>query len=226
MTLGEPKAVIFDFDYTLADSSSGIVACVHYALGAMGLPRAPEADICRTIGLSLHEAFPLYVDERHAARADEFMALFVRRADQIMVAHTALLPGAAQSVRALNARGLRLGIVTTKFRYRIEAVLARDGLTDGFDTVIGYEDVAAPKPDPQGLRRALARLDVAPDAALYVGDSLVDARTAQSAGVPFAAVLTGTTVRAEFAPFEPVLILDTVAALPPLLTGETPGRTE
>lgn len=223
MTLGEPKAVVFDFDYTLADSSAGIVACVHYALDAMGLPRACEEDICRTIGLSLHEAFPLYAGEQHAARAAEFVALFVRRADEIMVAHTALLPGAAGAVRALKGRGLRLGIVTTKFRYRIEAVLARDGLADCFDTVIGYEDVSAPKPDPQGLRRALDRLGVIPEAALYVGDSLVDARTAQGAGVPFVAVLTGTTGRAEFAPFGPVKILDTVAALPRLLgeVGET-----
>lgn len=60
MTASDLTSVIFDFDYTLADSSAGIVACVNHALHSMGLSHAPEEDICRTIGLSLHEAFPRY----------------------------------------------------------------------------------------------------------------------------------------------------------------------
>ena len=81
-------AVIFDFDYTLADSSPGIIACVNHALGVMGLPLATEAAICRTIGLSLPTAFTTYAEETHWPRAAEFQTHFVQRADEVMVAGT------------------------------------------------------------------------------------------------------------------------------------------
>ncbi len=49
------NAVVFDFDFTLADSSAGVAECVNHALGAMGLPAAAPQAIYRTIGLSLTE---------------------------------------------------------------------------------------------------------------------------------------------------------------------------
>lgn len=211
--MSAPTVIIFDFDYTLADSSSGIVACVNHALEAMGLPQATETAICRTIGLSLPTAFTTYAEETHWPRAAEFQAHFVQRADEIMVDHTALLPGVAETLTQLKTDGLHLGIVTTKYRYRIEAVLRREGLTVAFDTVIGLEDVPEPKPDPHGLRLAFEQLGATPAKALYVGDSLTDARTAQAAGVPFIAVLSGTTSAEEFDIFHPVAILNGVREL-------------
>jgi phosphoglycolate phosphatase len=47
------QAIICDFDFTLADSSPGVVACVNEALGGLGLPLAPAGLIHATIGLSL-----------------------------------------------------------------------------------------------------------------------------------------------------------------------------
>lgn len=216
----KPTAVIFDFDYTLADSSPGIIACVNHALEAMGLPLASATTICRTIGLSLPTAFTTYAEETHWPRATEFQAHFVQRADEVMVDHTTLLLGASEALTRLKTDGRRLGIVTTKYRYRIEAVLRREGLTEAFETVIGLEDVPEPKPNPHGLQLAVERLGATPEQALYVGDSLTDAKTAQAAGVPFVAVLSGATLAAEFAPFSPAAIIDTVAALPDWLETE------
>ena len=47
------QAIICDFDYTLADSSSGVVACVNEALAGLGLPLASAEQIHATIGLSM-----------------------------------------------------------------------------------------------------------------------------------------------------------------------------
>ena len=55
------------------------------------------------------------------------------------------------------------------------------------DVIVGGEDVEREKPDPAGLSAAVERLDVAPAALLYVGDSPTDAETARRAGVRFAA---------------------------------------
>ena len=47
------QAIICDFDFTLADSSPGVVACVNEALAGLGLPLASAEHIHATIGLSL-----------------------------------------------------------------------------------------------------------------------------------------------------------------------------
>ena len=78
------------------------------------------------------------------------------------------------------------------------------------DVIIGGDDVKNEKPDPEGLLTAIQKLK---NQALYVGDSIVDAKTAQSAGVDFVAVLTGTTEREEFMNYEYVSIEESVREL-------------
>lgn len=51
------KAIIFDFDYTLGDSTQGIALSINYALGQLGYKPREIADIKRTVGLSLRETY-------------------------------------------------------------------------------------------------------------------------------------------------------------------------
>lgn len=209
-----PRSVIFDFDYTLADSSAGVIECVNHALRGMSLPAASEDAIRRTIGMSLPRTLVALTSEDHADRADEFQRLFRERADVVIHDATRLFEFVPSLLDSLSRHGITLGIVSTKFRRRIEAVLQRDNLTGRFDVIVGGEDVEAFKPDPTGLRRAAARLGGNMERCLYVGDSVTDGETAQRAGVPFAAVLSGVTERDAFARYEPVMILGCAADLP------------
>lgn len=192
------RSVIFDFDYTLADSSAGAVECVNSALRGLGLPTAPAEQIHRAIGLSLPETLVSLAGPERRGLSEAFARAFARRADEVMVDMTRIFEGVAASLTRLRSDGLRLGIVSTKFRRRIAAVLARERLLDRFDVIVGGEDVARHKPDPEGLRLAVERLGVAPGETLYVGDSVTDAETARRAGVSFLAVLSGVTRREEF----------------------------
>lgn len=211
------KAVIFDFDYTLADSSTGIIESTNYALRTMGLPaRSPET-IKALIGFSLAGMFEALASEPRDERTGEFQRLFIERADQVMLGHMRLFETVAPVVGALASRGISMGIVSIKFRSRIEAVLSRDGLAHVFDVIVGGEDVARHKPDPMGLVVAVERLNTKPEEALYVGDSVVDAEAAGRAGIPFVAVLSGVTPREAFAPHRPVAVMDDLSLLPELL---------
>ena len=210
------QTVLFDFDYTLADSSAAVVECMNVAFEAMGLAKAPEEAICRTIGLSLPEALVSLAGEAHRHRSQEFRSHFRRRSDQIMVDWTRLYPAVPHVLASLRDCGLRLGIVSTKNRHRIEAVLGRERLLERFDVIVGGEDVAEYKPDPEGLLLALDRLGSSPQQTAYVGDSTTDAETARRARVPFVAVLSGTTQRDEFAAYQPRHVLETVVEVPPL----------
>jgi phosphoglycolate phosphatase len=204
------EAVILDFDYTLVDSSRGVIACIGYALAEMGLPPVSDVDACRTIGLSLPETLRVLTGEAGPQRGAVFEALFIARAEEVMTERTVLLPA-------------------TKYRRRIREILAREGLTGAFDVVIGGEDVSRTKPHPEGLNRALQALgdgqSFPRERALYVGDSLTDARAAERAGLRFAAVLTGTTLRAAFAPYAPWQVLDDLSELPRLLSNHSAERS-
>ena len=62
------KAILFDFDYTLADSSRGVIDCIGYALGALRLPPVSEEAACRTIGLSLADTLAALAGPQPAER--------------------------------------------------------------------------------------------------------------------------------------------------------------
>jgi phosphoglycolate phosphatase len=212
------QAVVFDFDYTLADSSRGVIRCANDALHDIGLHPAEPDEICATIGLSLAETFLTLAGRRHAALTEQFTARFKYHADLVMADLTVLYPTVDPVVRLLTQRGVRLAVVSTKFRYRIEAILRRESLLDLFDFIVGGEDVSKPKPEPEGLCRVMTDMRCPLRETLYVGDSVVDAETAERAGVDFLAVLSGVTGREEFRGYPTVGIIESLSQLPEWLS--------
>lgn len=185
-------AILFDFDYTLADSSRGIIACFEHAFNALGLPCPSHDAIRATIGLSLPLALEQLAGPQPEDAQEIFLKRFQERADSIMADLTILYEGVPATIRGLERRGYPMGIVSNKYRYRIEAVLNREGLSR-FDVIVGDEDVERLKPWPDGLLKAMGSLGMSPANVLYVGDSVADAEAAERAGVPFVAVLSGVT---------------------------------
>lgn len=95
---------------------------------------------------------------------------------------------AVQELRALASR-YRLGAVTDTAVMTgadVCATLGGTGLSESLEVIVSSVDVGAAKPDPRGLRRALALLGVTPEQALFVGDADCDEAAAAAAGVHFA----------------------------------------
>jgi len=214
------QSVIFDFDYTLADSSRGAIECINFALSEMGLAHVSAEAACRTIGLSLHETFLTLGEHHEPHRCDEFYRLFVQRAEQVMSNLTVLYESVPATVETLREAGLQLGIVSTKYRRRISEVLRREALMHGFEVVIGGEDVEQHKPHPEGLFQAIEKLGCSTASVVYVGDSVVDAELAQRAGVPLIVVLSGVTPKDDFRRYEPIAVLESISQLPKVLLVE------
>lgn len=191
-SLANIRGVVFDFDLTLADSATAVVECANSALSTLGMKSADFEAIKRTIGLPLPLTFRTLTGVSDLALEKEFATLFVRRADEVMLDWVTIYAGVPQMCNRLRAAGMRLAIVSTKFRYRIESILAKAALLATFDVIVGGEDVKEHKPHPEGLLRALERLGVPPTQAMYVGDHPLDAQTAARAGTSFVAVRTGS----------------------------------
>lgn len=208
------NTALFDFDFTLADSSAGVIECTNFALRSMGLPEADDLAIRRTVGLALSASFVVLSGRNDAMLSSEFSRRFVERADEVMAELTAVYPAVPAVFRSLHQRTIRIGVVSTKFRYRIQEILRRAALLSLVDAIVGGEDVAAHKPNPAGIIAALATLGTPASRAIYVGDHLVDALAAKAAGVRFVGVLTGTTDRNAFGEIGVDDVLRSVEELP------------
>src|SRR5262245_35574736 len=211
---GFRRAVIFDFDFTLVDSSAGFIASHEAAARQCGLAAPDSAAVLRTIGTPLPMAFEALYGERQRKEVERYVEVYQAKADEVMTPLTRLLPHANAVLQALWDQSVALAIVSQKLRRRIVEVLEREGLLTFFATLIGAEDLTRLKPDPEGLRLAFARLQAG--AAIYVGDTVIDAEAARRAGLPFVAVLTGVTERAEFAAYPSIAVLDDLGPLPDL----------
>lgn len=198
------KAVIFDFDYTLGDSTEGIIESANDALKKMGYEPAEREAIRKTIGLSLPETYQVLTGDKDLEKGETFRQYFVKKADEIMTKNSELYPDARKILEYLKQNGVRVAVVTTKFDYRIQGILEKCEATEYVSEIVGANNVSNPKPDPEGTLNVLKEWELAKNEVLYVGDSLVDAKTAQNAGISFAAVTTGTTSEEDFAPYEKV----------------------
>jgi len=112
------QAIICDFDFTLADSSLGVVACVNETLAGLGLPPASAERIQATIGFSLPHALQALTGVVDPALAMEFTRHFVAHADQVMHGLTLLYPWVAETVQVLPAAGHRTPYTAFSRMYR------------------------------------------------------------------------------------------------------------
>jgi phosphoglycolate phosphatase len=211
------RAVLFDFDGTLADSYPAITASVNAVRAGHGLPPLDEDTVRPHVGRG-----PAYLLEQTVPGGSPQADVAHYRAHHPSVMHqgTRLIPGVADTLAALQKAGLLLAVCSNKPVAFTRELLDSFGLAGRFAAVLGPEDVARPKPAPDMLRAGLGRLGVRPEDALYVGDMTVDIQTARAAGVRVWVVPTGSDDRAALEAGRPDRLLDTFADLVPALAGK------
>jgi phosphoglycolate phosphatase len=175
------SVIIFDCDGVMFDSRQANINFYNHLLQHFGLPPMSEDK----------------VDFVHMHTADESVRLIfqdtplVEKAQKyrVQIDYTPFLkdmvlePGLKGLLEELRPR-FGLAVATNRSN-TIEKVLASYGLSEYFNLVVSSLDVKMPKPHPESLHKILKFFEVGPEEALYIGDSLVDNKTARAAGVPF-----------------------------------------
>lgn len=211
------KAVLFDFDYTLADSSLGIVTCFQQVLKRHGYTDVADETIKRTIGKTLEDSFSILTETTDAEQLEAWRKEYVKEANTHMTVNTFIFPDTLPVLKHLKENGIKVGIISTKYRYRILEFFEKYLSPEWFDVIIGGEDVTRHKPDPQGVKIALEKLGLSPSQTLYVGDSVVDAETAVNAGTSFVGVTTGMTCAKELSAFPHLAVIEELGEIIPLI---------
>lgn len=208
------RAVLFDFDGTLADSFPAITASTNHVRRRYGLPELPEAEVRKYVGLGLDNLMERLVPSAPTADA---VAAYRAHHPAVMFTGTVLMPGVADTVAELRRRGLKLGVCSNKRVEFTKRLVSALGLGASMDVVLGPEDVGVPKPDPAMLIEAAGRLGGSSRDTIYVGDMAVDVEAGHAAGMETWLVLGGAVGTDDPLTHRPDRVLRSFAELSELL---------
>ena len=215
--MSERGTVILDLDGTLVDSAPDLADALDELLlerllapiGLTGTRKLIGHGIANLVrkGLDLR-GLKLTPQELDKA-TNRFRELYAKRLPAKAVAY----PGVEKALHQLKAQDWRLVVCTNKLEAFSRSILEGLGLAKFFEVVAGPDTFGVAKPDPQHLLRTLP-VDCGPDYfAIMVGDSEVDVRTAQNAGLPVIAVSYGYA-HVPLDTLKPNIILDHFADVP------------
>ena len=209
------RAVLFDLDGTLIDSIGLIVDAMHHAFEGFGGTVPADSAWMAGIGTPLFKQLALY-----ARSAEELDMLRERYRAYQFIHHDDVIkeyPGTTAVLEDLHARGLAMGVVTSKGDELARRGLELTGLARFLPVVVSADSVTKYKPEPEPVLLALERLDVRADEALMMGDSPHDISSGNAAGVRTIGALWGPFTREQIAVAEPTYWMANISELPAFL---------
>lgn len=201
------KAILFDFDGTLADTAPGIVKTMECTFKEMGLPVPSEKAMRNTIGLPLPKALQQLngLNDKDTETATE---IYRRLFTTVEVSLISIFPKVKETLQALHDDGVRLAICTSRNVESLEMIMQQHDIKRFFETAITNSDNLAPKPAPDMVDALLERMNLCPDDVIVVGDTTFDIQMGNSAGCRTVAVTYGNHSAEQLAASSPSLMID------------------
>lgn len=205
------KLVIFDLDGTLLDTMEDLTNGVNHALVACGC-RTISIDHCRALvgnGVRnlLYGALPQdrKTDEALAQMAEHFYPYY----NAHMSDFTKPYEGVTEALETLSAGGIKLAIASNKFQAGTDELVQKFFGHIDFVKILGQRDGYPIKPDAGVVFEAMAEIPgLNKEEVLYCGDSDVDMRTGNNAGVRTLAVTWGFRTKEQLLPHNPWKMID------------------
>jgi len=174
-----PRALLFDWDNTLADNWSAIGEALNATLVAMGQAPWSAAEVRARVRVSLRESFPAMF----GARWLEARRVFYGRFHDLHLAHLKALPGAAAALARLSDDGFYLGVVSNKRGDLLRREAVHLGWDAHFSALVGAGDAVRDKPAREPIDLALSPGAISAGRAVwFVGDAGIDMACARAAG--------------------------------------------
>lgn len=207
------KLYIFDFDGTLGDSRGLIVRTMMDTFDFMGLHRPPIESCISVIGLPLADCFVESANiskEESEKCADVYRKIFKRNNVKGAVRP---FEGVIPTLKALHRQGSTLAVASSRGHESLDDLLSDFGITDLFSLVVGADDVAKAKPDPEPVERIMAELGFSPRETMVIGDAPYDIMMGRNAGAKTCGVTYGNGAREELAQAGADVLIDRFADL-------------
>ncbi|SDB08262.1 phosphoglycolate phosphatase [Pseudobutyrivibrio sp. YE44] len=208
------NTILFDLDGTLLYTLEDLADSINYMLAKYNLPTHSIDDVRRFVGNGLRKLVERALPEgENYEHFEEFLKEFIEYYNCHNRIKTRPYEGVLETTEKLAALNIKMAIVTNKGQ------TASDSLIDEFfapsiTIVIGDDGNHKRKPDPEPIEIALQKLGVTDKSkVLYIGDSEVDAATAENAGLDYVLCTFGFRTAKELSTFHPVAYVDSFAEI-------------
>ena len=189
--------VVFDLDGTLVDTAPDLVATLNIIFAREGLPPVAYDAARNMVGggarAMIERGLAAEGRKLAAAEVDRLVDDFIEHYAAHIADRSRPFPGLEAALDELAAGGCRFAVCTNKLEWLSVRLLDALGLSRRFVAICGADTFGLQKPDPELLRRTIARAGGHPGQAVMVGDSISDIALARAAGIPVVAVDFGYT---------------------------------
>jgi phosphoglycolate phosphatase len=198
--LAMPRAVIFDWDSTLADNWGAIGQSINATLREYGQAPWTDVELRQRTKDSARDRFP----KLFGAEWEDALAFFYARYEEFHVSEVQALPGASDLLQTLNDKAVPVSLVSNKTGRYLRAEVAALGWNEYFHNVVGAADAERDKPAPDPVYLALAGTNVeAGPTVWFVGDAVPDLECAHRTSCIPILIHGGSITAAELAQWPP-----------------------
>ncbi|MCR5659231.1 MAG: HAD family hydrolase [Bacteroidales bacterium] len=186
------QLVIFDFDGTLGDTRSTIVATMQQTITELNLSEKSDEECAATIGLPLKNCFVQLFPQLSEEETEQCAAVYRRifEANKLLY-KPVLFPHVKETLIWLHEHNIKMTVASSRSTLSLHDLLESLGIAGYFDYILGAEDVANPKPDPEPVLKTLEKMGVDAAQTLVVGDMAVDILMGARAGCETCGVTFG-----------------------------------
>ena len=211
------KAILFDLDGTLIDSSEGITKSTQYALAHYGIIENDLSKFYKFIGPPLVASFKKYYDFPEE-QAVEAVAVYRERYNKIGLFECSLYPGVRECIEKLKAQGYLIGMASSKPEVSCCRILEHFGILELFDDVVGATFDGRIDTKEEVLNEVMCRWsDVPKDEMCLIGDTMFDVEGANQVGIRTVAVTFGFGNVQEMVEAGAVAVCDDMEKLPDIV---------
>ncbi len=202
------QAIIFDLDGTLLDTLTDLMDSVNFAMKEFGYPERTYDEIRRFVGngvrVLMKKSAPSDISDEDFEKA---FSVFREHYLGNMRNKTDAYEGVRELLKTLKEKGYKIGVVSNKLDSAVKE-LCHDYFGELVDYAKGVDGESDRKPCPDNTWRCIDELGVQRENCIYVGDSEVDIKTAENAGLPCISVSWGFRTREELEQSGAKVIID------------------
>jgi len=171
------KAILFDFDGTLANTLPFYIQAYDITLRTLGLIKTEKEIVDSCFGKRVIDTCTLLgIPEK----TDEFSELYFAAIKELFK-NSKLFDDTLETLVTLHNKGIKLAIITFAYRWYIDQMMAQFKLSSIIDLVISADEVAHAKPHPEAVLTSIKNFNVSISETLVVGDSKSDILMAKAA---------------------------------------------
>lgn len=192
------KGVIFDLDGTLMDTIADLADAANKACAEYGISPYSYAQFQQMVGNGLENLIRLCVENSELSKTEKndqtvktILARFLHFYDLGYLNKTRPYEGIVEMLRELQQKNIKMGINTNKRELYSKAIVSHTLSEIYFINIYAEGCRFAKKPDPAAALQLAHEMGLSPKQILYIGDSDVDMKTGQAAGMDTVGVAWG-----------------------------------